>query len=252
MARPSRARWVLIQTWCARTPLRSVSQKASAVALGAGRTRADSQPDRAAISHTSSRPIGRSQGTSRGRGAPHEAARAWCDGIISLAMISPNGPALRTCRRGPAGRRLERQQREHELGEAVAFLQMRVARQDEGVDARSPCIRASAQPPSRGRPPAPCRRRRGPGPRPAHRLGLISSWSRRPPCSRLIRCWPTESMRANTACALAMLASSMWAISRSAAAQASLGGLADDHVQADAEAQLAARARPPPAGPARA
>ena len=64
---------------------------------------------------------------------------------------------------GAAGRGLQRQEREHQLGEAVALLEMRVAGQDEGVDARAPCTPSSAPRPSRGRRPAPCRRRRAPG-----------------------------------------------------------------------------------------
>ncbi len=65
--------------------------------------------------------------------------------------------------------------------------------------------------------PAPLRTR----PTPAHRLGLISSLSRRPPCSAAIRRCPTESARWNAACAFAMVASSTLAISLSAACQAS-------------------------------
>ena len=54
-----------------------------------------------------------------------------------------------------------------------------------------------------------------------------------------MRLWPTESMRAKTLCAEAIVASSRWLISRSAAAQASSLGLAHDDVQADAEAERA-------------
>src|SRR5215207_1677498 len=58
-------------------------------------------------------------------------------------------------------------------------------------------------------------------PTPAHRFGLISSLSRRPPWRRSIRRWPTESMRAKVACARTIVASSTWLIRRSASAQAS-------------------------------
>ena len=102
MASPISARWVLTQTWCSSAPLRSVSQKARAVALGAGSTRAESQPSWAASSQTSSSATGSSQGTGRRpSAAAHDAARAWRTGMTSLAIISPNGPALRTvARRG--------------------------------------------------------------------------------------------------------------------------------------------------------
>ena len=187
----SAARWVLIQTWCSSAPLISVSQNARAVALGAGRTRADSQPDaRGELPDDQQRPTGTSQGASRVEDAAHRPAltrppRACCAGMrISLAMISPNGPALRTAPRSRPVRGLQRQQREHQFGEAVAFLQMRVAGQDEGLDARAPCTRCMRAATVSGSPtsavPAPPRTR----PTPAHRLGLISSWSRRPPCSR--------------------------------------------------------------------
>ena len=116
---------------------------------------------------------------------------ALTSGRCSLAMVSPNGPVL--TRSGVAwsvGR--QRQQREHQFGEAVGFLQMRIAGQDEGVDAEVLIFLACAPRPFRGSPtsavPAPPRTR----PTPAQRLGLISSLSRRPPCSAAMRCWPTE------------------------------------------------------------
>ena len=100
MARPISARWVLTQTWCGSAPLRSVSQKASAVALGAGRTRAESQPVCAATSQHQHQADRQQPGHRRAERASHDAARAWRAGSTSLAMISPNGPALRTCRCG--------------------------------------------------------------------------------------------------------------------------------------------------------
>ena len=65
--------------------------------------------------------------------------------------------------------------------------------------------------------PAPPRTR----PTPAHRLGLISSLERLPPCSARMRRWPSESIPENADCALAMVASSRCLIRSSAAAQAS-------------------------------
>ena len=50
-------------------------------------------------------------------------------------MISPKGPAFLAGPRSVAGRRLQRQLREDELGEAIAFLEMRIAGQDEAIDA---------------------------------------------------------------------------------------------------------------------
>src|ERR1700753_3493130 len=65
--------------------------------------------------------------------------------------------------------------------------------------------------------PAPPRTR----PTPAHRLGAISSLSRRPPCSCSMRCWPTESIREKIFCAEAMVSSVTCLIRSSAAFQAS-------------------------------
>ena len=55
-------------------------------------------------------------------------------GNCMLAMISPNGPVLTpggVCRM----RRGQGQQRKHQFGEAIGFLEMRIAGQDEGIDA---------------------------------------------------------------------------------------------------------------------
>ncbi len=65
--------------------------------------------------------------------------------------------------------------------------------------------------------PAPPRTR----PTPAQRLGLISSLSRRPPCSCAMRCWPTKSIREKIFCAEATVSSVTCWISSSAAFQAS-------------------------------
>ena len=98
MASPITARWVLIGDVLGRTPLASVSQNALAVALGAGSTRAESRPSREAApgEHEADRqePGPADRGGAQRR--PHEAALACCTGRISLAIISPNGPALRT------------------------------------------------------------------------------------------------------------------------------------------------------------
>ena len=176
---------------------------------GAGRTRADEQAD---CARRAPRPARSASGSEPGR----QRARARSPGPASRRLPAPAAAgsdlvgdhlAERAGVARPlalaAGGRLQRQQREHQLGEAVALLQMRVAGEDEGVDAelQYSCMRAatvSGSPTSAV--PAPPRTR----PTPAHRLGLISSWSRRPPCSAAMRCWPTESMRANAACALAI------------------------------------------------
>ena len=97
---------------------------------------------------------------------------------------------------------------------------MRIAGEDEGIDAELAVLAIRAATVS-GSPtsavPAPPRTR----PTPAHRFGLISSLSRRPPCSAVMRCWPTESMRAKTFWAAAIVSSSTCWISSSAACQAS-------------------------------
>ena len=49
-------------------------------------------------------------------------------------MVSPNGPVL-TDRLRPFRRVRERKQRKDQLGEAVGFLEMRVAGEDERIDA---------------------------------------------------------------------------------------------------------------------
>ena len=247
MASPISARWVLIQTWCSSAPLTQRVPERHAPWRWAPAGRA---PRAARLAPPASQTSSRTTGSEPGRQAvetpvqrrPHDARprlRATGIDLVGDDLAERAGVAHRAGASRPV-RRLQRQQREHQLGEAVAFLQMRVAGEDEGVDARAPCTPASARPPSRGRRPAPCRRRRAPGPTPAHRLGLISSLSRRPPCSRLMRCWPTESMRANTAWALAMLASSTWRDQPVGRGPGLGRGLAHDDVQADAEAQLAA------------
>ena len=95
--------------------------------------------------------------------------------------------------------------------------------------------------------PAPPRTR----PTPAHRLGLTSSLSRRPPCSAAMRCWPTESMRAKIFCAAAIVSSSTWRDQLVRGRPRLLVRLAHDDMQADAEAQLAALGRSPPRARAR-
>src|SRR5277367_4129169 len=77
-------------------------------------------------------------------------------------------------------------------------------------------------------------------PTPAHRLGLTSSLSRRPPWSAAIRLCPTESIRSNTFCAAEIVVSSRWADQFVGRAPSLFHGLANDDVQADAEGQIAA------------
>ena len=56
-------------------------------------------------------------------------------------MSSPNGPALRAAPRSTPVVALQGQLREHELGEAVGLLQVRVAGEDEAVDAEPDVFR---------------------------------------------------------------------------------------------------------------
>ena len=102
------ARWVLIQTWCRRAPLRSVSQNASAVASAGGRAPTATW----AVTQTRSRAIGRSQGTVGAEHAPHDADRARAYELVGDDLAEGAGVAHRPPR--PARRRLERQQREDE------------------------------------------------------------------------------------------------------------------------------------------
>ncbi len=54
-------------------------------------------------------------------------------------MVSPNGPVF--TRSGVTLLELvQRQQREHQLGEAIGFLEVRIAGHDEGIDADRPDI----------------------------------------------------------------------------------------------------------------
>ena len=145
MTRPVSARSVLIAAWVSSVPLRRFSQKATATALGAGSS-AGRQPARCgqATSQTSTRAIGSAQdASSEAVAAPalrtRDPARHGQDaflaaGRISLAIVSPNGPVL-TANARPLRRMRQRQQREDELGEAIGFLEVRIAGEDERVDA---------------------------------------------------------------------------------------------------------------------
>ncbi len=103
--------------------------------------------------------------------ACYEAAARKAPGCATFAITSPIGPPA-ACAEFPG---LQRQQRKHQLGETIAFFQMRIAGEDETIDAkrhvfthaRGHLVRITDQ---RGA--APPRTR----PTPAHRLGLISSF----------------------------------------------------------------------------
>ena len=125
---------------------------------------------RAASSQTSSSADRHEPG--RERAGPTVAGRAHASrprgraalAASSLAIISPNGPALRTCRRSRPVRGLQRQQREHQLGEAVGTPPDAGSRDRmKRVDAELHVLAHARRPPSRGRRPAPCRPRRAPG-----------------------------------------------------------------------------------------
>jgi hypothetical protein len=156
-------------------------------------------------------------------------------GTMSLAITSPNGPVMRML----AALLAFAEQREHQLREAVRLFQVRIAGQDERLDAEVLVLAHARGHRLRDRPPAPCRRRRAPGPRrptgwatlPACRAGRRAA----PPCG----CWPTESIFANAACALAMVVVQV-ADEFIGGAPGFLVRLAHDHVQADAEFHRAA------------
>ena len=91
-------------------------------------------------------------------------------GSTSLAIISPNGGQVGQPTAGQAGVGFG-QQREDQFGEAVGLFQVRIAGEDEAVDAARRTPR-SAPPPAADRRPARCRRRRAPGrPRPRGSAG---------------------------------------------------------------------------------
>ena len=163
----------------------ALSQNASATALApagcaarSARRRAEAsqatitadrhEPGRPALRRPAEHDGGRSCATPSAGALPipwRAACSASLRHVTSLAMVSPNGPGVDRGRRTLLAVR-ERQQREHQLGEAVGFLQVRIARQDEGVDAEPHVLLHARGHLSRDRRPAPCRRRRAPGRRP--------------------------------------------------------------------------------------
>src|SRR5690606_371654 len=149
MAKPMMARSKLAQRCSSRTPDCSSSHPAATTAVGAGRTRADSQPRLAA----SCQRLSSNKGTSQGR--PYEASccsglQVWSGRVVSfMAMFPSRCGCLRTVfvshdfpeGAGELGLHpglsvLQRQVREQQLGGAVRFLQVRIARQHEGFDAQ--------------------------------------------------------------------------------------------------------------------
>src|SRR3954447_20344805 len=144
MASPIIARWKLIQTWWSSTPEISASHPATAMALGAGSNRADRIPLSAAASQTITRPTGTIQG------ARVSNARTFFQETFMVGPLSAGGGAgLRRHFVGdhfaeragvadrpafPAGGGLQGHAGEHQFGEPVSLLQMRIAGQDELLD----------------------------------------------------------------------------------------------------------------------
>src|SRR5829696_5925025 len=148
MAKPSRARRALMATSVMRVPAASNSQPARATSVGAGSTPAATIP-------AMDNPC---QTTTISAGTSHGAAcrSAFC--LRFAVVISLTSYPLTTCHecgalgagddlasvgaeRRPSGSgrhwlRLHIQLGEHQLGEAVGLLQMRVAAEDEGIDAQ--------------------------------------------------------------------------------------------------------------------
>lgn len=143
-------------------------------------------------------------GSSRGRGVttgdglilPSRSPQlcATLRGINSLATASPAGAGF-----AAAGWTAPRRQAgEQQLSDPVRLFQMRIAGKDKAIDTQRGVF---IDPFGNG---GGIAHQRGPGaaarkPTPAHRLGLISSLSRRPLCRAAILCWPTESVLAKAA-----------------------------------------------------
>ena len=135
------------------------------------------------------------------------------------------------CALGPDAER-----REQQLGDPVGLLEMRVAGADHRIDAdrlvlAQPLGHRSGVPTSAV--PAPARTR----PTPAQRFGATSSLSRRPPCSSAIRRWPTLVHLLDEAL-LRVLDLRVGDLADQPVRRRPglVLGLADDEVQADAEA----------------
>ncbi len=219
MAKPINARWLLMLRCCHSSPLWLRLQKAASTALGAGKIRLDSQPVSTAICQR----ITSASGSARGqpiqdalRVLCHRGAPQLCDTFAEHRCWPP----LRPCghRLKARGCFLLRQieVREQQFADAVGLFQMRIAGENEGVDAQIGIFlharrdrRAVAHQCGAGA--AAHRADAGPQVRADLRVILL------PPCSAAMRRWPTESKRAKACCALAMVSSSRCAISRSAA-----------------------------------
>ena len=127
-------------------------------------------------------------------------------------MVSPNGPVL-TASVAALRRVRQRQEREDQLGEAVGLLEMRVAGQDEGVDADRPVLlhpRRHLLGRADQRRPGAAAHQADAGPQIGADHELVAPAA----MERAIRLWPTESMRAKIDCALAMVSSSTMADQR--------------------------------------
>ena len=133
----------------------------------------------------------------------------------------------------------------HALAEPVGLLEVRVAGEDELVEAELVVLLRCGRRPRSWLPtsavPAPPRT----SPMPAHRFGAMTRSSRVPPCSETIRCWPTEALRAIARWAGSTTVGSS-GVEEALGLQPGVGGpVPRDHVEADPEAQRAARARRP-------
>ena len=225
-----------------------LSQKAAKTALGAGSTRLASSPLCAAISHARRRTRGSAQDASV-RSAADRPERSRVRTAVVMRSPPPDAarwrrlaerPGVDPERRAVRGVR-QRQQREHQLGEAVGFLEVRVAGEDEGVDAERRVLLACARRPVSGRRPAPCRRRRAPGRR------RPTGWARPRACRGGRRAARSCGAGRPNPSARRSPAPRRW--SRRRAGDQPVGGrpglvlgLAHDDVQADAEAAACGRA----------
>uniref|UniRef100_A0A7S3XRX8 Uncharacterized protein n=1 Tax=Heterosigma akashiwo TaxID=2829 RepID=A0A7S3XRX8_HETAK len=125
-ASAEKARTVLTATWWANSPERSSRQNAAATAAGSGRMRADSRPLREASSQATRMAAGSSQGVRRRR-----IASAGRHGLGRVIVGHHLAERAGQCRGTELLAHIQRQQREHQLGEAVGFIKVRVATQDE-------------------------------------------------------------------------------------------------------------------------
>src|SRR5471032_3479810 len=132
IAKPLAARHRLVRRCSHNSPETAKVQKALATAHGSGRMRLDSQPSCDAACQLAISRTGSIHGAKAlGRGAVVLMSRR-----LLRHDITGHHFAERTAQRLLAGRLALAQQREHQLGEAVRFLQVRIAGEDEGVDAQ--------------------------------------------------------------------------------------------------------------------